>query len=154
MPGDGDGRRWPSGLRRTQTRERVLAVLDVADRPLTVYEIQTAVDEDGAAPVWLSTLYRTLERFVEVDLVVRTPLPDGGQAVYERNKHGHRHYAFCIGCSKMVAVERCPVVPDTARLADSGFRITGHKLEVYGYCADCARKLDEADSGGDEKGPL
>jgi Fe2+ or Zn2+ uptake regulation protein len=54
----------------------------------------------------------------------------------------------------MVAVERCPVVPDTARLADSGFRITGHKLEVYGYCADCARKLDEADTGGDEKGPL
>ena len=131
---------WPEGLRRTRPRERLLAALYAADRPLSVQQLQSAVCADGEPAVWLSTLYRALESFAACNTVVRTPMPDGGQAVYELNRHGHRHYAFCVECSKMVAVERCPVDPDAARLADKGFRITGHKLEVYGYCADCQRK--------------
>lgn len=142
MTHDLSGIPWPEGLRRTRSRERLLAVLAAAERPLTVQEIRTAVDADGGPPVWLSTLYRALEHLEGSDTVVRTPMPDGGQAVYELNRYGHRHYAFCVGCSKMVAVEHCPVDPDAAQLADRDFRITGHKLEVFGYCADCWKKLD------------
>ncbi len=133
---------WPAGLRRTRTRERLLAVLAAAEQPLTVQQIQSAVDADGEPPVWLSTLYRALESFEGTDTVVRTPMPDGSQAVYELNRYGHRHYAFCVGCSRMVAVEHCPVDPGADCLADPGFRITGHKLEVFGYCTDCQKKED------------
>jgi Fur family ferric uptake transcriptional regulator len=133
---------WPEGLRCTRPRERVLGALVSAEGPLAVHQIQSAVDADGGPPVWVSTLYRTLEAFVDADLVIRTSMPDGGQSVYELNRHDHRHYAFCVGCHKMVAVEHCPVDPDAAHLTGSDFHVTGHKLEVFGYCADCFRKVE------------
>ncbi len=131
--------RWPEGLRRTPVREQILRVLTHAPRPLTVHEIQAAVAGITQAPVWLSTLYRTLERFTQLDLVSRIVPPGGSQAVYERKDRTHRHYAFCIGCAKMIAVAHCPIQSGNVLVADHNFRVTGHKLEVFGYCADCVR---------------
>lgn len=133
---------WPEGIRRTRPRERVLGALGNADQPLTARQIQASIDADGGPPVWLSTLYRALDVFVTAGIIGRSTQMDGGQAVYEINRHDHRHYAFCVGCHKRVAVEHCPVDPDAACIADGGFHVTGHKLEVFGYCADCYRKKE------------
>lgn len=130
---------WPEGVRKTPSRKRLLKALSDARQPMNVQHLETAINEDGNPSIWLSTLYRALDVFVENDIANRTLLPDGSQAVYELNRHGHHHYAFCILCHKMIPVERCPVDPDAARLADDGFRITGHKLEVFGYCSECLR---------------
>jgi Fur family ferric uptake transcriptional regulator len=34
-------------------------------------------------------------------------------------------------------MDNCPMEKFTPRLDDGDFRVTGHKVEVYGYCKDC-----------------
>lgn len=131
---------WPSEIKKTRQRQCVLDVLAAADRPLSAMEICKRT-EDADSPVWLSTVYRILELFEGKNVVVRTTLSDGEMALYELNRHQHRHYAVCLGCHKVVELEHCPLQNFTPELGDSGFQVTGHRLEMYGYCKDCAKKM-------------
>ncbi len=130
---------WPQGIKKTKPRERVLAVLERADAPMSSIDIYTQAQSMGG-PIWLSTVYRVLEAFVQKGLIVKTVVMDSGMAVYALNRHQHTHYAVCVGCHKIVAMENCPMEAFVPRLGDSGFHVLGHKIEMYGYCRDCDRK--------------
>lgn len=62
------------------------------------------------------------------------------------------HHLICVGCSQIADVmdeelNRLTVSGGQAR----GFRILGHRVEFYGYCADCQRaKLDVPQRSGQE----
>ena len=55
---------------------------------------------------------------------------------YELTVDRHRHYAICLGCHEMHSIDLCPL-SDTHI---SNFTITGHRLELYGYCDKCKNK--------------
>jgi Fur family ferric uptake transcriptional regulator len=59
---------------------------------------------------------------------------DDERRYYELATDIHRHYAVCLKCKKMEYVNVCPVHD----VSLDGFRITGHRLELYGYCNNCA----------------
>jgi Fur family ferric uptake transcriptional regulator len=90
--------------------------------------------------VGLTTVYRTLQALAEageVD-VLRT---DDGEAVYRRCSTGHHHHLVCRGCGRTVEVAG----PTVERWADQvaaehGFTEVSHTLEIFGTCADCARR--------------
>lgn len=96
--------------------------------------------EEEDCPVWLSSVYRILELFVKENIVLKTTITDGEMALYELNRHKHRHYAVCLGCRKIVEMDNCPLVNFVPKLADNNFDVVGHKLELYGYCKDCKDK--------------
>ncbi|MDR1246555.1 MAG: transcriptional repressor [Clostridiales Family XIII bacterium] len=127
---------WPPGIKRTKQREAVLSVLERADGPLSAVDIRARTESDGDG-VWLSTVYRILETFVNKGIVQRLAIMTGDMAVYELNRSGHRHYAVCVGCRKIISMDNCPMERFIPELADGAFRVTGHNLEVYGYCGDC-----------------
>ncbi|MDR2296539.1 MAG: transcriptional repressor, partial [Clostridiales Family XIII bacterium] len=89
------------------------------------------------APVLLSTVYRILEIFVRKGMVVKLFTMADESALYEMNRFRHRHYALCVRCRKIVSMDNCPMERFIPKLADEEFRVTGHSLEVYGYCKDC-----------------
>ncbi len=130
---------WPAGIKKTKQRESVLDILEHADVPLTAMDIYAQV-EKGATPVWLSTIYRILELFTEKGVVIKTAVLDGDMAYYERNRHAHHHYAVCVDCHKIVAVNNCPMADYEPKLSDDEFRILGHRVEMYGYCKDCDKR--------------
>jgi Fur family ferric uptake transcriptional regulator len=127
---------WPAGIKRTKQREAVLAVLERADKPVSAAAICAQTEKDGEA-VWLSTVYRILELFVKKGLAERIAMMTGEMAVYELNRFRHRHYAVCVSCRKIISMDNCPMERFVPKLADGDFRVTGHNLEVYGYCGDC-----------------
>jgi Fur family ferric uptake transcriptional regulator len=127
---------WPTGIKRTKQREAVLAVLERADGPLSAVDIRARTESDGAG-VWLSTVYRILETLVRKGVVLRLAMMTGDMAVYELNRFRHRHYAVCVGCRKIISMDNCPMERFIPKIADGAFRVTGHNLEVYGYCGDC-----------------
>ncbi len=133
---------WPAGIKRTKQREQVLDILIKADKPLSAMEIYAQI-EKATAPVWLSTVYRILDLFAEKAIVVKTTVMDNEIAVYELAGKQHKHYAVCICCHKMIPMANCPVKDFVPKLAESNFQITGHKLEMYGYCGECAAKKAE-----------
>lgn len=65
---------------------------------------------------------------------------ENGAALYELNVHGHRHYAVCKGCHKMWDINECPMKDLKVSTGEVDFHVTGHSLEVYGYCSDCYKK--------------
>jgi Fur family ferric uptake transcriptional regulator len=88
--------------------------------------------------VWLSTVYRILEMFVRERIASKLTVMDSDMAFYELTvPGGHRHYAVCVSCRRIISMDNCPMDQFLPHLQDDGFRVTGHKLEIYGYCGQC-----------------
>lgn len=127
---------WPAGVKKTKQRKSILDVLENSDIPLSAADICAKMDSGGNT-AWLSTVYRTLELFVKKGLVIKTNITNREMALYELNHFGHRHYAVCMGCRKIIAISNCPLENFIPNLEEEGFHVTGHNLEIFGFCRNC-----------------
>jgi len=150
---------FPSSIRKTRTRETVWKILHEADCPLTAREIaqravnfssgkltkeDASVSGSNSGAIWLSSVYRALEAFEKEKLVTKTILSDSTESIYAPASSGHHHYAICITCKKRTELEECPFESEHAlHTKDSDFMVVGHKVEVFGYCKDCRKKMDK-----------
>ena len=123
-----------AGLKCTWQREKLLTLLQNADKPMTAEMIY-----EGVADMSRSTVYRTLEKFLEKGIVTRGVVQDGDKLYYELACAGHRHYAICLGCHELRYVDVCPM--HDAHV--NNFTVTGHRLELYGYCDKCQDTMCE-----------
>ena len=130
---------WPAGMKKTRQRQSVLSVLDDSQNPLSAADICSRIKKEGEA-VWLSTVYRVLELFVKRGIVTKVSVLNNDFALYEMNRFEHKHYAVCVSCRKVIQMENCPMERFIPRLEDGDFHVTGHKVEIQGYCKDCAAK--------------
>lgn len=116
------------GLKCTRQRINVMEVLLKSKSPLTaesIYEMSEGMS--------LSTVYRIVEKLYEKGIVNKNTIQDSDKFYYEMSADKHRHYAICLGCGGMKYVDICPVhTPEI-----DNFTVTGHKLEIYGYCDRC-----------------
>jgi Fur family ferric uptake transcriptional regulator len=123
-------------VKKTKQRQAVLTVLEQAAAPISAAAICAQTEKAGEA-VWLSTVYRALEFFVKKGLATKVAVLDSDMALYELNRFQHKHYAVCVSCRKIIPMNNCPLDMFEPKLADQDFRVTGHSLELYGYCGDC-----------------
>jgi len=82
-------------------------------------------------------VFRSLELFTELALVERVDLPNGDHA-YVACEPVHHHHAICTACGRSLDVDDiglARVLDLVAQRLD--FRVTSHRLEVFGLCADC-----------------
>lgn len=127
---------WPEGLKRTKNRESVLSVLEGSEKPLSAADIFAQIEKTGTT-TWLSTVYRILEIFVKRGIVLKANVINTEMAVYELNRLKHKHFAVCVNCHKIIALNNCPMDKVMLNLEDNNFQVIGHTLEVYGFCGDC-----------------
>lgn len=124
-------------VKYSRQRACVLSALKGTTHPLSAESVHEACRSE-MKNISLSTVYRILNTFSAAGLVVRTALAPENKALFELNRHEHKHHLLCLGCSKIVPVRGCPLVQYESQLqAQSGYRIVSHKLELYGYCPDC-----------------
>ncbi len=139
-----------SGLRNTRTRAAVLAVLAEDAAPLSAEQLYASLREKGVAAN-LSTVYRALETLCEKGLAAKLSIPGDPRTFFEYSRASHRHYLICLGCREIRPIERCPLAGyEKALEAETDYRISGHKLVVYGYCPACR---DGGASAGKEGAP-
>ncbi len=127
---------WPAGIKRTRQRENVLGVLENTEKPLSALDICSKLERNGDI-AWLSTVYRILDLFVKKGVATKINVMNSDMAVYELNRFKHRHYAVCMNCHKIIAMANCPMEKFVPEFEDDDFHVTGHNLEVYGFCKDC-----------------
>lgn len=121
------------GLRVTHTRTSILEVIAAADRPMTAEDIAQQLGDE----VSLATTYRTLATFTAHGILLQTTSSDGVSS-YSLPRASHHHQLRCTRCERTVLIDACPLSEFEERIArDSGFRITGHNLELQGICSDC-----------------
>jgi Fur family transcriptional regulator, ferric uptake regulator len=130
------------GQRYTQGRRAIVDVLVSAARPLTVPEM-LADGQQGAIPQ--SSAYRNLAVLVEAAVVRRLAGTDEF-ARYElaEDLAGHHHHLHCDHCGAVADVDAPEALEqalaEAARIAatQSGFQVTGHRMDLVGRCADCS----------------
>ncbi|NLL69351.1 MAG: transcriptional repressor [Acholeplasmataceae bacterium] len=117
-------------FRLTKSREMILNLLNNKQKPLNAEMIYELLDEK----IYLSTVYRNLELFLENNLVSRLFI--NNTAYYYINKTDHKHFMVCLGCHDMFEIP-CSHF-DEGLLGDhQDFKISSHELTVYGYCSSC-----------------
>ena len=149
---------YPKGIKWTKQRKCVYQILSEAKEPLSAHQIYhqalQMVPEDTYA---LSTVYRILAAFEENGLVNSTTWMGEDTVVYELDKGEHKHFAVCLECHKRIPLQSCPFYMEhdnddcdhencnhdhhhekDAALKD--FTVTGHKIELYGYCSNCGKR--------------
>lgn len=130
------------GMKSTKHRNAILSLLERAEQPVTAEELYMSLQKQTAS-INLSTVYRTLETFVSKNLVLKLNMEDG-KARFEFNHDEHRHHLFCVGCHNVISIDDCPMGELQEAIKEKmDFDVTGHKLEIYGYCRNCRKNKGE-----------
>ena len=125
------------------TREREIIVEEVfsahehfdADHLVNKVERRT----DGRR-VSRPTVYRALKELVTAGLL-RKVARANGRDVYEHDYGYPQHdHLICKKCGTLIEFQNDHISEIVERVAtEHGFRHTGHRLEVFGTCAECSR---------------
>jgi Fe2+ or Zn2+ uptake regulation protein len=125
-----------NGYRLTNARKAVVETVagtTSALNPLEVYE-----QAKSACPsLGLVTVYRTLEKLEELNLIQRVHQP-GGCNAYLPHANGHQHLIICQQCGKASYFEGDNLEAFFERVAgEHGFTVREHWLQLFGMCEEC-----------------
>lgn len=127
-----------TGVRMTPQRHAILSYLLDIDTHPTVDEIYKAL-ESKFPSMSLATVYNNLKVFVETGLVRELTYGDGASR-FDADMSDHYH-AICESCGKIEDFRHEPLTEvEHAAERSTGFRVRGHRMEVYGLCPDCLVK--------------
>ena len=91
----------------------------------------------------LSTIYRALDVFEGLGLVWALHL-EGAHHRYEIAREDGHHHLVCLGCGKVIEFQCAHCAQVHQGLADGhGFQITGSRVELLGYCAECQKQREQ-----------
>ena len=125
------------GLRNTVEREQVVkAVFSIHDH-FDVEELYLLVRRQNEK-ISKATVYRTIPLLLESGLIQEAYFEDGH--LHYEHIYGHEHHCHlrCMDCGKVVEFTEEAVKEVEQKVgARYEFIVTGHKMEVYGYCAKC-----------------
>jgi Fur family transcriptional regulator, ferric uptake regulator len=129
------------GLRLTPERASIVDEVFSSHRHFDGDELTARLlNRKGGVRVSRATVYRALRLMVEAGLLRRVARPNGRE-VYEHDYGYPQHDHFiCRECGQLIEFDNgviSEVLEDVA--AKNGFRVSGHRLEVYGLCQNCSR---------------
>ena len=122
-----------NGQRYTEQRAAVYRALISTDQHPTADEVYTVV-RGAIADISLATVYKALETLVSCGLAVKLSYGDDS-ARYDARTDDHLH-SRCLRCGTMRDVFAS--VPQPHVEVGDGFHVEGIRMEVVGYCRDCA----------------
>jgi len=129
------------GMRATPERQAILAEVFAEHEHFDVEELIMRLRRKGQR-LSRASVYRTLSLLVESGLVQAVYFEDGHMHYEHVYGHDHHCHLRCLGCRRIIEFRNGLVEETEARLGRMhDFVITGHRLEVFGYCADCRRKM-------------
>jgi Fur family ferric uptake transcriptional regulator len=125
-----------AGHRVTAPRRTVADLVAARDGHFTAADL---VEDARPHGIGRATVFRSIELFTSLGLVERVDLP-GGDHAYVACDTAHHHHAICTNCGRSFDVDDAGLSEVLARMGSrSGFRVTAHRLEIFGLCAACQR---------------
>lgn len=135
------------GLKSTRQRSVIARCFFEQGGHLTLAQVHEAVGQEDKS-IGFATVYRTMKLLVAAGLAAEHRFGDADQALYEvSGDREHHDHLICVECDKIVEYEE----PEIERLQEllaerMGFKLVGHRHELYGQCAECLA------AGGGEAG--
>ena len=124
------------GYRLTPQRNLIWEVLRDSDGHVTADEIAAQV-QHKLPDVNVSTVYRTLELLVSLDLVVETRL-EGSKCYYEVSPEPTHHHFVCTQCGAVGHFGDELLAPVHDELGGrQEFAVSEIQVTAFGLCRDC-----------------
>ena len=128
-----------AGLKVTLPRIKILELLENSKQHhLSAEDIYKTLLEQGE-DVGLATVYRVLTQFEAAGIIQRHHF-ENNHSVFEIMQDDHHDHLVSLNCSKVVEFTNDTIEQEQHDVADKfGFTLTGHSLNLYGYCdsAEC-----------------
>ena len=122
------------GHRFTNQRESIWHLFSSAPNG---YTIPDAADELKKKGIGHATVYRTVKTLQKLGRL-HWVHDENGEHRFVARHASHSHMLACRSCGQVVEFESCNLSLLEKLLAlETGFRIEGHDLEIYGLCPGC-----------------
>ena len=139
-----------AGYKLTNARLTVLDALESADGHVTSTELLERVNQRDAS-IGRASVFRTLDLFTRLSIIHPTYIDSSVTPTYVLMPDGHHHHIICSNCNRVIEFENCGLDQLCRELeARYDVHLTGHLLEFYGLCADCAEGLPDDDLPADQ----
>lgn len=125
-------------LKLTQQREMILEEFLKADH-ITAEELyQDIARKKKENHLGLATIYRTLNLFCEVGIAQQRRFGDSRTFFDNVSRKNHHDHLICTQCGRITEFESPPIERLQEKVArEKRFKITSHRLELYGICSAC-----------------
>ena len=128
------------GYRITKPRRAILDIIAESSCPLSPLAIYDLVRESNPG-IGLVTVYRTLEKLEELNLVTHVHHMNDCQTVF-RNSPKHQHLLICTNCGRSCYFDGLDTEEQFKQIGEKlGYSVTGHWLQLAGLCNECKEKL-------------
>jgi Fur family transcriptional regulator, ferric uptake regulator len=125
-----------NGYRLTEARRAVIETIQKSRRALTPVEVFDLARKKYRA-LGLVSVYRTLEKLEELNLVQRVHQPQGCQAFIAESS-GHEHLLLCQDCGQVTFFEGDDLDSLINTISNkTGYLIREHWLQLFGLCQAC-----------------
>ena len=125
-----------NGYRLTEARRAVVETVAESTRAITPLEVYDAARKHYPA-LGLVSVYRTLEKLEDLQLVQRVHQPQGCQAFIAASE-GHQHLLLCQNCGRVTFFEGDDLDRLIGRISNkTGYKIRDHWLQLFGLCKNC-----------------
>ena len=126
------------GLKVTRQRELILESFLKTGKHIGVEELLLQVRRRSPT-IGNATVYRTMKLFVEAGIAEERRFSTGATLyeAHDGDEHHHDHL-ICTSCQRIFEFENEEIEKLQDEVAEShGFKLTHHKMELYGLCRDC-----------------
>lgn len=128
-------------LRLTRQRELILEGFLAVEEHISSEELYRIVSEKDPS-IGLATVYRTMNLLVECGLAQELQFGDGQTRYEHAFDHQHHDHLICRGCGKIMEFNNPMIEKLQEKISrEKGFKVLSHKLELYGLCRDCKKRL-------------
>lgn len=126
-----------NGYRVTQPRKLVLKVLEQVAKPVSPYDIQRILEEEGERLNHV-TIYRILDLFCMLNLAHKVLLCGGFVKCALGDREGCHRFMVCRQCGALREfVDKTLCEEESAIARDFGFLAERHFSEFFGLCSNC-----------------
>jgi Fur family ferric uptake transcriptional regulator len=133
-----------AGYRLTEPRRAVAELVTAQEAHFTAAGL-VAEARDRHLGIGRATIFRSLDVFATLGLVERVDLP-GGEHAYVVCDPVHHHHAICTSCGRSTDVSDLGLADALDEVGRrSGFRVTAHRLEIFGICLACGAARPQPD---------
>ena len=135
------------GYRQSTRRNRIVETFFSLTGHVSAEELLARVREKDPR-VGLTTVYRTLKLLTRCGLAVERKF-NRQISMFEPVPQGRHHdHLICLGCGTILEFENQAIESLQESVArEMNFHISRHVLEIYGYCASCAREGRQGGTG-------
>jgi Fur family transcriptional regulator, ferric uptake regulator len=96
----------------------------------------------------LVTVYRTLDILLSLGFIRKLHTEEGCHT-YAAVGHDHGHHIMCTRCQSVIEFEGCDIKSVVAAVEQqTGFKVSGHWLEMFGLCPQCRASAEAMTTAG------